>query len=166
MNTQPSPPSPLSDQDMLTYAKQATDFFLKNRGTLEHIRYLHGYTKEDIAQEAILSVLASKATPYTRSYISQCVFTTIANLSRKGILPFAYGKAEMSDEALIPLLTSEDILCDLSNQLSTEEAVLFGHCYISCNTISETAGKHGVSERTIKRRLVSLNQHIKEVISG
>lgn len=152
--------TPLETKKLLQYAMDSASWFLKSNSKNSYIDYLDGYSSEDVAMEALVTILKSKVNPKSKSYVTQVVLSVVADLSRKGKLPRLSRDSEISQETVIPLLTTDEVLSELREALDAEDLHLFIAAYESNLTIHDIAVLQGVSDRTIKRRLVELSSTI------
>lgn len=156
----------MNTTQLLDYSKASAKYYLSTKGNTEYIQSLNGYTIEDVAMDAVEKVLKSKIQPRTKTYIAQVVYSVIVDLYRKNNLPLIHNTEEILEAEKVPMLTSEDQLGNLKSTLDTEDSYLFTSYYESKLNIHDIAVLHGVSERTIKRRLSELNETIQDFLSN
>ena len=158
---------PLLPEHLLQYAKDSATWFLRKQSSNTYIEYLDGYSIDDIAMEAVCKALRSKVQPKSKTYVAQTVLSVISNLSIKGKLDhLSNTSSQVSQEIMVPLLTAPDILCNLKASLESDDYHLFIAAYESQLTIHDIAVLHGVSERTIKRRLSELSLIIEDFLGN
>lgn len=154
----------MNTTQLLEYTTSSAKWYLSNRGNNESIDHLDGYLIEDIIQDSLEKILKSKVDPQTKTYIANTVYSVIVDISRRNRLPRLNADVQVADPELVPLVTSEEILGKLYNSLDTEDSQLFTEYHQTKLTIHDIAVLHGVSERTVKRRLAELSDVITDFL--
>lgn len=152
----------MNTKQLVNYTTSSAEYFLRNRGKTESIDYLDGYLIEDIIQDSLEKLLKSKVEPQTKTYITNTVLSVITDIAKRTgkRIPRLTSTSEISEDTLVPLHTSVELLDELVASLDTEDTLLFNKYHVDKLTVNEVSILYGVSERTIKRRLSELSDVI------
>lgn len=154
-------------EELLDTALSASKHYLRTEDTLESHRRLHGYTVEDVSMDTVEKLLKSKIPldDLAKSYVWLTTKSVFIDLLRKQDPMRDLGTLKEAEEDTEPLFSMDDTELDMLQGLSEEHLELY---LLSINeglSDGNTGVLLGISDRTVRRRLVPLKSKIKEYLS-
>ena len=156
----------MTPNELLSTAVDAAGYFVKSSSTSATHGSLCGYTIEDLAMDVVEKILKSEVPldDLARTYVIRTAYSVALDLKRLNRPILVNCTVPESHEPQEPLLGYYDCEEAIWGILSEEQRDVWGLSVLLGWTDEATGDYLGISDRSVRRKLVPIKQVIKEYL--